>query len=281
MKRCTRQNPCRICGKDGWCCYTDEGLAHCMRVDDAPEGWKVASRSPNGATNFLPEGFVQREARVEPKPGPMKPVVDWDGLNRKFYESCSFDLADKLAQELELNADDLRMVGLGYAPGHDAFTFPMFDAKNRACGIRLRSRTTNKKYAIKGSSDGVFGIPLPCPEGRPILVCEGPTDTAAMIQVGFYAYGRPSCRGAVITTKTLTKGRDVVIVSDSDSPGRAGAAALADALHRTCSSVRIIEPLKGKDAREWVASGATKDIVEFTINQAKECCGNEVQSIEA
>ena len=252
-----------------------------MRVDEAPEGWRVASRSPNGATNFLPKGFVQEQARLEPKPLPPKPVVDWDGLNRKFYESCSFDEAEKLAAQLEVEAHYLRLVGIGYSPGHNAYTFPMFDSNHKACGIRLRSRETNKKYAIKGSSDGLFGMPLPCPEGHPILVCEGPTDTAAMMQVGFFAYGRPSCRGAVITTKVLTERRDVVIVSDSDSPGRSGAAALADAIHHTCSSVRIIEPLNGSDAREWVANGATKDVVQFTIDQAKECCGDEVQSFEA
>ena len=57
-------------------------------------------------------------------------------------------------------------------------------------------------------------------------------------------------------------------MSDKDSPGRIGAAELAGHLVKVCPTVKIIEPLEGKDAREWVVSGATRDVIDLVIHNA-------------
>ncbi len=49
----------------------------------------------------------------------------------------------------------------------------------------------------------------------------------------------------------MCRHREVVILADADGPGRAGAERLAKAIFRTSRSVKIIEPLSGKDMREW------------------------------
>ena len=93
-----------------------------------------------------------------------------------------------------------------------------------------------KKIAVKGGHDGLF-IPEGIDARGLVLVCEGPTDTAALLDLGFNAVGRPSCRGGVkLLVGLVQKHRPsgVVIVSDGDAPGQRGGeslAALLDGIH--------------------------------------------------
>jgi phage/plasmid primase-like uncharacterized protein len=142
------------------------------------------------------------------------------------------------------------------------------------CGIRLRG-ADGRKWAVKGSRQGLF-IPEclnNCADR--LLICEGPTDTAALLDLGFDAVGRPSCNGGnrCVLGLVLSDGRlvprEVVIVADSDEPGQRGAWKLATTLVAYVSRVRIIEPPGGiKDARQWVQSGATRYDVEAAIDEA-------------
>jgi DNA primase len=110
-------------------------------------------------------------------------------------------------------------------------------------------------------------------DNRQLLICEGPTDTAACLDLGFDAIGRPSCLGAVKLTAAFISEQwplDVVIVSDSDIAGRNGASKLAGALAGVSRTVRIIEPPIGvKDIREWKRQGATYDDILNLIQQSK------------
>ena len=124
-----------------------------------------------------------------------------------------------------------------------------------------------KKISVRGSRNGVF---LPVIEAAPpVIVAEGPTDSAALMSLGYAVIGRPSCTGGQDIIRKMTKGVDVVIVSDSDSPGRRGAQQLASTLINTTRSVKVIEPAgSASDAREWLATGATRELVDVVISNA-------------
>ena len=194
---------------------------------------------------------------------------------------------ERFAAGLGVSADALRRLSVGYSPQRSAWLFPMRDAAGEICGVRLRL-ANGRKLSIRGGHEGLFTPSLePAPKGpesigdmlrrcfpelQALLIPEGPTDTAALLDLGFPALGRPSCRsGAALVVevcKRLQPGR-VVVVTDADAPGRAGAEALARRLRAYVPDVRIIEPPAGvKDAREWKRAGATRPDVQAAIDVA-------------
>ena len=68
----------------------------------------------------------------------------------------------------------------------------------------------------------------------------------------------------------FARGREVVIVGDSDEPGRKGAEALARELALHCPAVRVVYPPDGiKDLREWKSRGLTKAALREAIQAAQ------------
>jgi hypothetical protein len=159
---------------------------------------------------------------------------------------------------------------IGWALG--AFAFPMRDADGIIVGNRLRLRSGDKR-AVPGGHEGLF-VPDGIKSGGTLFVAEGPTDTSALLDLGYACIGRPSCTGArseTIAFVTRLVPRSVVVVSDADRAGRDGAATLARSLVAHCADLRIICPPTGcKDARDWVRAGATAADVEARIAQAKQ-----------
>ncbi len=146
----------------------------------------------------------------------------------------------------------------------------MSNAHGQVVGIRLR-RPDGSKLSVKGGREGLF-LPEGIDAGGRLLVCEGPTDTAAVLDFGFPAVGRPSCTGGVRHVVDLVRRLAVpmvVIVADGDAPGRRGAENLASVLTAYCPAVRVIAPPAGiKDAREWKRRGATAADVQAAIDTA-------------
>lgn len=105
---------------------------------------------------------------------------------------------------------------------------------------------------------------------RRVYICEGPTDTAALISIGVVAVGRPSCNaGSKYLAELLPFGPELVVVADKDKPGRDGAKLVATQLSKTKGTVKVIEPTKGEDANEWVQLGCTQSIIDVVADQAK------------
>jgi DNA primase len=146
----------------------------------------------------------------------------------------------------------------------------MSDAAGQVVGIRLRG-DNGRKWAVPGSREGLF-LPAGLTAGGRLLVCEGATDTAACLDWGFPAIGRPSCTGGVRHLVELVKRlvpTDVVVVADADAPGQRGAENLARQLVAYCPTVRVIAPSTGiKDARAWLQAGATAADVLAAIGAA-------------
>ncbi len=103
--------------------------------------------------------------------------------------------------------------------------------------------------------------------GDVVYVVEGEKDADAMARVGACGTCGPMGAGrwskvAQVAEHVLT-GASIAIVADKDPVGYCHAAEVARSLTAVASSVRVVEPLEGKDASEHFAAGHTvADFVE-------------------
>jgi len=263
MCRVSRREPCPICGKHDWCLVAADGSAAiCARIEDG-------SKKRCGEAGWL---HILRDDGLRPKPKrtqrpisiPTPPAKDFAALAKRYEKAPTPEGLAALAAELNVSAKSLSRLGVGWnGAGH---TFPMRDEAGQTIGVRIRY-TSGFKAAEKGSSNGLF-IPQDLPPEGLLLVCEGPTDTAAALDLGLAAVGRPSCNTGALLLAKLTRGRDLVIVGDSDAPGRRGAERLASVLVLGCRSVRIVFPPEGlKDLRAWKAAGVTPEQLRTAIEK--------------
>jgi len=267
-ERVRRGKLCPICGKDSWCLVTKDGaVAICPRTS-------IGYDKDMGDAGYL---FVLRKDRLNyPAPPLRRPEpkelpaakIDWNWMVANCCDNLDPELAYRAAESLGIEFNTLDRMHMGQ-DGKDNLTFPMFDGSREPIGIRVRNME-GQKWAIKGSRNGIF-IPKRLRESIGILICEGPTDTAAMLDLGFDAIGRASCNTGAEFCKPIVARREVVIVSDSDGPGVDGAEKLASELWQTARTVRIITPPYSKDAREWKRNGATKREVMAVINSVSLC----------
>jgi DNA primase len=113
------------------------------------------------------------------------------------------------------------------------------------------------------------------------VITEGESDTAALLDMGFAAIGRPSCTGGVeIIKKFLHVRRDVVIIADCDEaklrpdgskfyPGQEGAQRLADAIGPLCKSLKVITLPGSKDVRQFYRDGGTAAAIKCIADNTK------------
>lgn len=172
---------------------------------------------------------------------------DWRFLNER-YKNAATKKVEELAAALMLPIAGLLAFEVGW--DGEAFTFPMKNERREIVGIRRRF-IDGRKTAVPGSKNGLF-IPREI-DGELIFLPEGPTDSAALRSVGLNAIGRPACRLGEGELVVCCRGLRPIVVSDRDTPGRNGAKHLADML-----GCQIIEPMEGKDMRQWINMGATK-----------------------
>lgn len=258
--RVSKQTPCPICGPVhgvDWCGVSVDGTtAICMRIQsDRPArngGWIHRLSDP-----------IPTYQRPPPRDDALRPC--FESLWRNWRICTEPVKVDAFARHLGVNDQALWDLGAAWAWQHSAWAFPMHDGAGKIDGIRLRN-DAGDKWAVKGSHQGIF-MPRVWPSVPDMaLICEGPTDTAAALTLGFYAIGRPSCVGCediIVATIRRLAIRRVVVVADNDGPGKAGAERLSKTLR--VPNKTIVPP--GKDIREWVRNGATQELVNFFINQ--------------
>ena len=265
--RVSKQQPCPICRKADWCTVAD-GIACCMRV---PSDRKAR----NG-------GWIHRigacpDARPLPPPQDRKLMLDCAAYHAALRRRWNWRWNDGLAMDLGVEPDALELLQPAYDAANGAFAFPMRDGAGAVVGIRLRSRDGDK-WAVGGSRDGLFYAPDLAQSGEPLVICEGPTDTAAALSLGLHAVGRPSCSGGADTLAVLCLRlavRKVVMLADCDAPhrrpdgstwypGRDGAQAFARSLRRMWCMV--LPP--AKDVRAWLHVGATRAQFDFLVSNS-------------
>lgn len=259
--RVRRGLACPVCDRTDWCLVARDGTqAICPRVESmhrfAGAGWlheliptPRRDRPPGGGDVSVAIG--RRETRFA-------------ALAEEYRQGASDRAVERLGGELGLTAESLRQLGVGWSAAHRAWSFPMTDGLGGVVGIRLRT-AAGRKFAVAGGREGLFVVRR---EGSDLLlIAEGPTDAAALLDMGFPAVaGRPSCEGGVRPLEALlraTRPKSVLLVGDGDGPGRRGAERLMGRLAAFCRDVRAVYPPEAvKDAREWRKAGARRADVE-------------------
>jgi hypothetical protein len=273
--RVSKHRPCPMCGKPDWCLFTGEPsnptAVICARTESPKRcgegGWLHVLRD-DGPTWQPWRRSIHLAIRMMHEPSNGKP--DMAKLAADYRAAVRPEALTRLAVALGVSAESLRRLGVGWAPKNRDWSFPMSNAAGEVLGIRLRL-PSGHKLSVKGGKEGLF-IPVGIDAHGLLLVCEGPTDAAALLDLGFSAVGRPSCTGGIKLLVDLLrklKPSGVVIVADGDAPGQRGAEVLTVKLMAYCPMVRIITPPAGvKDAREWKRGGATSADVAAAIDAA-------------
>lgn len=278
-KRVTRSCRCPVCGKPDWCLVARDGTtAICKRIESTREysrcGWlhKIVESSISGEYKAAPKEWVNT-----------LPEIDAEAVFRELHGDLRHETLSAAAANLGLDTDSMNAIGVGYYQHANALAFPMRDSfTNKIVGIRLRAEN-GRKWAYAGSKSGLFYDTRVLDDDfavdtTTLYVCEGPTDTAALIGLGFeFVAGRPSCNDGNQKVSQLiraTRCKAVVIVSDSDEPGLAGADILAGEIRGMVESVKVIQPTGGaKDARAWKSMGISRRRMESVISAVDEWSG--------
>lgn len=266
--RINKSNPCPVCGKTDWCEISSDGTTvYCMRVPS-----ERPSKSPQG-------GWFHRTSEpVVYQPVKKKKVVkDFTTEAQHCIDNLTgYDTPSRL---LGVSVRSLERLQIGH--NGQGYTFPMRDGRDRIIGIRVRGK--KGKWSVPGSRNGLFW-PEKVYSGSdwPLVICEGPTDTAALLDLEFDAIGRPSCSGGNEHVMEFLRGkrRDVVVMSDNDRakqrpdgsvwfPGQEGALRLAVQIKSLVRSVKVCRPPSHKDIRAWKMAGATRPVVLAIIKNAR------------
>ena len=177
------------------------------------------------------------------------------------------------------------LVSYGARRRHDGiWAWPMYRSSvGPPYGIRYRA-SDGRKWSEAGASSGIF-VPKRIPDGAPriLFVDEGPTSTMALAGVGLWAVGRAACNQTDDLVERYVRGTQcehVVIMANNDTakpnpgaingvtyPGQEGAAGLAMRIRFAVRTCRIVLPMEGKDSRDWIRAGATRnDILQIARN---------------
>ena len=251
--RVTRTNSCPVCKHGDWCRVFADGWAECMRVrSDKPAksgGWM--HRIADGGQRALAQASAPRRST---------PSINATAMHRAWLANTKAEALAALAAELGVSAPSLAAVGAAWAPAHAAWAFRMCDSYGNVVGIRLRNE--RGKFAVRGSRQGIFLAAVPAQ--KTIFVCEGPTDTAAALDLGFFAVGRPNCCCGGVEVRTYARRHEcakAVIVSDNDKPGLDGARKVGAELRMPWA---IYVP-PAKDLREFCRLGGSRNMIENTL----------------
>lgn len=272
MQRVTRKKPCPICNHTDWCLVAPDGsTAICQRVKDG----SVKKCGDAGYLHILEDRHNRHDGH---KHGVRRCHVlkaccqtsdgatDFVTMAARYQSQLTSEGLHALSQSLGASPQSLQRLGVGW--DGSAYTFGMSNDSCEVIGIRRRF-VNGGKASVKGSKTGLF-IPLDLSGNGPLLLCEGATDTAAALDLGFDAIGRPNCNSIVQMTVKAAKSRtEVVVVADNDPAGKAGAQKLAGtlALHGPCVKI-IAPPDKVKDLRQWLNAGLTAQVLQEVITAA-------------
>lgn len=241
-RRASRSHPCPVCKrpngehKSTWCIHTTDGTAAICPF--------VQSDRLLGDAGYLHRlgGGNGQVVKYAPRQE-IRPTIRFDRL-ALLYMTRANGMLGLLATGLGVSEESLIALNVGW--NGTAMTFPMRNEKGLTVGIRLRE-PGGKKSSVRGGKEGCF-VPAPRKPGL-TLICEGPTDTAAALTIGFDAVGKPSCLGGEAIVEALCRGRKCIVMADNDGPGMSGAQRTAGALR-----ARIIKPPPGiKDLRAWIS----------------------------
>jgi hypothetical protein len=273
---------CPVCEHTDWCLLARDNpenpaTAICARIESSirwgDAGWLHRLRKDS---TFVSRAMRSRTISISSRPPSIADQAE------RLQCRLEPERLHRAAADLSVTAASLLALGIGWASrgelarlglhGLDgALSFPMRDADERVIGIRLRL-LSGRKLAVPGSKNGLFIATKLLESTERLLVSEGESDCAALLDLGFTAVGRPGCTsGAQQLARLVHRLRlnAVIIVADNDIQGLRGASDLGRMLRINCADVRIVQPPDGlKDARDWKRAGATRDVLEGAIAAA-------------
>tara|TARA_R100001082_G_scaffold110915_2_gene92378 strand:+ start:2813 stop:3655 length:843 start_codon:yes stop_codon:yes gene_type:complete len=275
FERVSARKKCPVCGAKDWCLVASDGNA------------AICPRTEQGSSKYIDgSGYLHVFAKSKYEPGK---EAEWreavqtyrsdlplhNSVKADMMKSLMLKKGDKMlksiSENLEISEETWLKMWVGYSSTKRGYCFPMFRKGYQLVGIRVR-QSAGKKFAFKGSREGLF-----IPKGfdsdkRPVVVCEGPTDTAVCVEFDFRAVGRPSCLGGQKLLAELLENEHVCILADSDGPGQTGAQKLAEALAGKSKSVSVATP-PAKDLREWMYQGCQRQDLLNLIRGAATSLG--------
>ncbi len=162
-----------------------------------------------------------------------------------------------LAKRLGVSIEALRSIGTGWNPELECWTFPEHNGKGQVCGIMKRYKNDSKK-TVKGSKRGLT-LSNGWDKGLGVLhICEGASDTAALLSRGLKAIGIPSRNykaDDLVILLGKVKNLSLAVVPDNDpaDPDHESAGKLALTLkeHLKCPVKLITFNRNCKDLREY------------------------------
>lgn len=296
--RATVNDRCHLCGGDHACSATLSGLHRCWRTHaEGSPGWRwlgddclgfgMHRWDGDGAAPVRQRSRAARFAQMATSPArqAVRPA-DWQGLHDTLCEQdYRASRVEDLAVWLGVTVSSLLALGCAFAPGGEeargiyaerfgvqssgwptCHVFPERDGEGRIVGLGQRLADGTKRSAAGGHRG--LTIPDGWRHGQgPIWIVEGPTDTAAMLDMSLRTIGRPSNLGGAAHLARLFRdlpvGTEVIVVGENDErerdgeriwPGRDGAVRVSAQLAASCSHLRVswcLPPDRAKDVRAW------------------------------
>lgn len=278
--RTTRDNLCPMCQKWGWCCINNDGQSVVVKCNRISEGAFKQGEDGSGIYWMHRLAGDWRARKPEPKITPTIPPAspEMKSLAIDMHLSITPKQLALISKTLGLSAISLRRMRIGWSSKNRAMSFPMREPAGGVIGIRLRT-LKGDKFSVKGGHSGLF-IPTETNETGPLLITEGPTDTAALLDLGFNVLGRPSQTGAkemiAAYCARFTKPRDVVILKNNDVTGsraleltNMGVDSLIQQLRwvMQVQGIKILTPpIPYKDSRDWLKAGVTHTVIQSLID---------------
>lgn len=276
--------PCLVCGKPDWCMNgleggRYEGCCLCKRVE-SEHTWRDAGWF-HGSPKASDGGWERRPLRVDFGLPSRSDLLE---LIREAQRLVTDASLEALSQSLQVSGQSLLRLGLGRARGplaasigirggRAAWLFPMSSASGEIVGARVRT-DDGSKFAIFGGRDGLF-LPTDVQlKAARLVIAEGPSDVAALLDLGVPAIGRPSATGGTRHLAYLArqgKFDQIVVFGDNGAAGERGAFALATTLRLYSNDVRVVFPPSVlSDARDWVRVGGSRLEFERMVASATE-----------
>jgi hypothetical protein len=202
--------------------------------------------------------------------------LDASSHAQRFERAITTDQIAAVSTELGVSVESLRRLRIGWCQEHDAPAFPMWQ-RGTICGIRIWKH--GAKFCLLDSQNGFF-IPRGFSSDLDVVyIVEGPTDTAALLDMGLDAIGKPNvnaCTNELISWLLEHRPGLAVFVGENDNPDARGVVAGIDKTKEQCSrataaglSTAFVLPPRGKDVREWKTRyGGTRDMLELLVRNA-------------
>jgi 5S rRNA maturation endonuclease (ribonuclease M5) len=208
----------------------------------------------------------------------VRPKINWDFLRGTPLEHMPAE-EQRLAEAVGVSVETIRKFGIGWRDYR--FLIPMYD-ESGICGISTREHLTFKgetrcnKRCVKGSKHGTFQPKMDYSKYKQLFICEGWSDTATLIELGFAAVGRFNAGHLERAFGYLCAwGKEnLYIITDNDEAGLTGSQKLQKLI-----GGKIISP--PEKAHCYALKSPTiwyKDIREFFLHVGKERCREWLES---